>query len=599
MDSISPGRLERALSHPRALPAILIFTLLLALPSIAIGFYADDYMFQLFLEKTFPNSPPWYDLYRFVPGDVAANRELIEGGAMPWWGHPELKIHLVRPLASAIMTAERWLFGSAPLGYHLFSIACYVALVAAVGRLFHKRLPGATGALAVLIFAVNETHLLPFGWISCQHMLLGALPVVLGLHAYLRYKEEGWRPGLWLGPLGLTLGLLSGETALCGVAYWVVYHLAGPLHDKSHGWQWWPRVAATLPVLGIGAYFIFYKVVGGGSAHNGAYFEPLSNPLGFARVALERLPVLLGNAILGVPADFSNAFPTGPLVALGVLSTVGLALLYRACLPAIPEGERAALRWLVPGAILSIFPSLGGFPGARLLLVPSIGFAALFAVILRHGFRRIEGAGAGRVALSLRRVGAGFLVLVHLILAAPQMAGGSFANAGIARKIESTARAAEIGPQARQRVFVAVASDPMVAIYPWLVIALDDPKALSCWSVLSMTKASHRITRTGPSSFRVAPIGRPMLQSSFEALYRSLDAPLHVGYEVHQCGATVRVTAVEGGKPSEIEVDLGAPLDDAGIVLLAWQDGQLRRVALGAVGEATELPWSPGPTGFF
>ena len=38
---------------------------------------------------------------------------------------------------------------------------------------------------------------------------------------------------------------------------------------------------------------------------------------------------------------------------------------------------RTALLWLVPGALIAILPGLGGFPGARTLLLPNLGFAAL------------------------------------------------------------------------------------------------------------------------------------------------------------------------------------------------------------------------------
>ncbi|XYI03868.1 hypothetical protein ACMHYB_30545 [Sorangium sp. So ce1128] len=274
----------------------------------------------------------------------------------------------------------------------------------------------------------------------------------------------------------------------------------------------------------------------------------------------------------------------------------GVALLYRACLPAIPERERVALHWLVPGSLLSFFTSLGGFPGSRLLLQPEIGLAPLFAVLLLHGLRR--GPSPGLASFG-RRAGAGFLGVVHVALAPLVFIAATFSSADIARKLEDAARTAEIGAPPRKRVFLAASSDPMASIYPQAVLALESPDAFSCWSMLSMTKASHRLTRTGPSSFTLAPIGQTMLTGAFETLYRAPSAPVQPGYEVRQCGATVRVAEVEDGKPSRLEVDLGAPLEDPGLVLLAWRDGKLRRVAPPAVGETIELPWSPGPTRFF
>ncbi|WP_437738391.1 hypothetical protein [Sorangium sp. So ce1335] len=590
-----PDRAERWLCHPHFFKAVLFIALAVAAPTVAVGFYSDDYIFLCYLAELIPDAPPWYDLYNFFSGDPRATQARIATSGVPWWTDPEVKLHLVRPLTSALIALERAAFGHAPLGYHLVSIALYVALVAAAGRLFFRVLPRATAALALLIFAVSQSHANAAGWISCQHLLLAALPVVLGLLAHLRHREEGWRPGRYLGPLGLGIGLLGGEAALGAAAYWVAYQLAGPAPEgRAAGWR--ARAASALPAAGLLAYFAAYKAFGGGAANTGGYVDPLATPLRFAAAAAERLPILIGNAVAGVPADLANALPAAPFVALGLASAAGAALLYRACLPAIPERERAALRWLVPGALLALFTTLGGFPGARLLLLPNLGIAPLLAVLVLRGLHR---GGSPGLASAGRRAGAGLLALVHVAIAPLLFVAGTRASADIARKVEGVARTAEIGAPPRKRVFLAAASDPMAAIYASPIVLLESPGAISCWSTLSMAKAPHRLTRTGPSSFTLAPIGRTMLTGAFETLYRAPSAPLQAGHQVAQCGATIRVAEVEDGRPSRIEIDLGAPLEDPALVLLAWRDGKLRRVAPPAVGEAVELPWSPGPIGFF
>ncbi|WP_437496111.1 hypothetical protein [Sorangium sp. So ce1099] len=590
-----PARLERWLCHPHFFRGVLLLTAVLAAPSIAVGFYADDYHFFAFLSKKYPGSPPWYDLYRFLTGDARTTRALIEMSGVPWWTDPEIRIHLVRPLASALLALQRALFGDASLPYHLVSIALYLALVAAAGKLFQRALPGAAGALALLIFAISAAHANPVGWISCQHLLLGALSVVLGLLASLRYREEGWRPGRYLGPLGLGVGLLSGEVALGGAGFWVAYQLAGPAPRGSAG-GWRARLVSALPVLGLLAYFAVYKAVGGGAARTAAYIEPLSDPLRFAAAAAERLPLLLGHALATIPSELSTALPSGPFIVAALAAVAGAALLYRACLPSIPEAERVALRWLVPGAVLALLVTAGGFPGSRLLLLPNVGFAPLLAVLVVHGLRRGPARG---VASHARRAGAGLLGFVHVALAPLLFLLGIRMSADIARSVEEIARTAEIDAPPRKRVFIAASSDPMASTYPAAILVTTSPEALSCWSILSMTKATHRLTRTGASSLALAPVERPMLTGMFETLYRSPEAPLRVGDAIRQCDATIRVAAVEGGRPTRIEVELGTPLEDPELVLLTWRDGRLRRVAPPAVGEVLELPWSIGPTGFF
>jgi hypothetical protein len=446
----------------------------------------------------------------------------------------------------------------------------------------------------MLLFAINEDHAHPLGWIACQHLLISTLSVVLGLLAYIRYREEGWRPGLVLGPLGLGVGLLGGEAALGGAAYWVAYQLSRPARSGEAGWR--PRLVSALPVLGLVTYFAAYKAVGGGAENTGAYIDPLSTPLRFAAAAAERLPILLGNAFLSVPAELSTAFPSGPFVAVGLVAIAGIALLYRGCQRAIPERERLALSWLVPGAVLALIASLSGFPGARLLLLPHLGLIPLVAALVLRGLR--QGPSPG-LAASTRRAAAGFLGVVHLAIAPLLLLASVASTAGFARQFERVARTAEIGAPHPKRVFLAAASDPMASMYPPAIIALESPEAMSCWSILSMTKADHRLTRTGPSSFLLEPVGRPMLTGAFETLYRSPEAPFTPGAQGARCGAAIRVLATEGGRPSQIEVDVGAPLEDPGLVLLAWRDGGLRRVTPPPVGGTLELPWSPGPLGFY
>ncbi len=66
-----PGRFARFLSsfeHPRALPAVVVLTVLITLPTLLIGFFADDYYFLAQIEHNVPasahRSP--LDLYRFA-----------------------------------------------------------------------------------------------------------------------------------------------------------------------------------------------------------------------------------------------------------------------------------------------------------------------------------------------------------------------------------------------------------------------------------------------------------------------------------------------------------------------------------------------------
>jgi hypothetical protein len=576
----------------RTLLVVLAVALAISLPSIALAFYSDDYALLSAVEGRLPIAPPSYDLYRFVSGDVAAR---IATGTLPWWASPQLHLHLVRPLASVLLAADVKLFGHAPLGYHLHSIAWYLALVAAVTALHRRLLPGATGTIAALLFAVNEAHVSPWGWVSCRHMTIAAFFSVL---AVLAIVPSGGHPrprGRWLAAGFIALGLLGGETALGGVAYVVAYAVeTSPAPDR---WRKSMRLAGpTLGVLFV--YLLAYGLVGGGAAHSDGYRTPMSSPLAFAIAAVWRLPIMLGNATLAVPSDLSNALPVTPLVVLGLLGCGIVAALARAVAPAMSADERSALRWLVPGAILAIVPALGGFLGARLLLLPNVGFCALFAVLLRRGFTRAGGAKGARLALA--RAATGLFAFLRIV-AAPAMALAlTAAGVRMARGLEAVSRDVASFAAPGDRVFVLVASDPMASIYPPMVLLAGDVAwGRSCWSIASGAKAAHGITRTGPRSLAIEPRGLTLLVGAFERLFRPSDEPLRTGDLVRQCGAVYRVAAEDDGRPTRVEVAFDAQLDDPRMHIAAWQDGHLRPLAIPAEGRTVEVPWSPGPTGLF
>jgi hypothetical protein len=583
-----------AMSTRRAFFAVLVGALLLALPSIAIGFYLDDYVLRAEVAGLVQGSPPAWDLYRFSENTPAERRADIATGKFRWWTSPELRVHLVRPLSSLLFVLDAKVFGAAPRGYHLVLIAWYLALVAAVGALLRHVLPGGTGTLAMLLFAINPAHVFPWGWLSCNHMTIAGTFSALALFALVKARENALRHGPWLAALAIAVSLAAGETGLCGVAFAAAYAaLGGP-----PGETWTQRLALVAPVLATAAiYLMVYVAVGGGGAHGG-YVSPLSEPVAFAFAAAQHLPTLLANAVISLPAELSLLQPPPPFAVLGAVGCAAVFALYRAVRPGVPDEACTALRWLVPGALLAMLPTLGGFLGARLLLLPDIGFSALFAVIIRYGFARAPGQRGA--ALWARRVGAGSVAAIHLVFAAPVALAGTRANVQTARKSEAAAGELASASMPGDRVFVLAASDPTIAMNTLAVLLADSPAwSATCWSVASMAKATNRVTRTGPRALTIEPQGTTLLVSEFETLYRSPSEPLHLGEEVEQCGATYRVAALVDGRPSRIELTLDVPLDDPRVRLLTWDAGHLRPVVPPAMGEATDIAWSPGPIGFF
>ena len=593
------ARLLRLLAHPRAPAAIALLAVLCALPTVTAGFYSDDFLQMAILERTVPavRHVSVLDLYRFVPTNRAEAAEMVLRGPVPWFADPALKLHFLRPVSCAFLVAQHALWGRWAAGYHLGSLLLYVALVLAAGAFYRvltaeKAPDGAvTASLAMLCFALTGSHNQPVAWIAGCHLLVAALPAVLALAAHVRHVRDGWRPGAVLAPLGLLVSLLASEAGLGGLLYWLAFDALGPA--PAHRATPRARLAASLPALALGAlYAIGYRALGYGAAGSDGYLDPAADPGGFALAALTRVPALLGEAFTGFPADLYAFLPHAPFVAAGLAGTLGMAVLARVVLPAIPAGERATLRWLLPGAFAAIVLVCGGFVGGRLLVFPSLGIAYLIAVLLH----RSVAVALHRRALTAARA---VLVVLHLVLGALAFTSGALFIGGMSRSIIQAYQGLEVEGPGPYRVVVVAASDPFVALYSPLVGALYRPVDAYSWQVLSTAKYDHRVTRTGPNRLRLDVLGGHMAEGIFDHILRTKKLPFHEGDRVALLGGDVTVLAVDRGLPTAIEAAFDVSVDDPAIQMVVWRGGRLARFRPPPVGESVDIRWEPGPSGMF
>jgi hypothetical protein len=420
---------------------------------------------------------------------------------------------------------------------------------------------------------------------------------VLGLWAHVRWRHERWAPGRFLGPLGIAVAFLGGESAVGGVAYWLSYDLFGPAPrgDEAAG-STRARLLAMLPVALIAvAYVIIYKAFGFGVRGSGAYIDPGGNPGEFLLALLWRAPTLLGDFFTGFSADASSVLPHAPLAVLGLVATAAMVVLHRSLREHYLPGERAALRWLLPGALLGLLVSSGGFLGSRLLFFPGIGGSLLIAVMLRAATRKLAARAPGTRLLGLRAA-RGALIAIHLVFAPLLILNQENMVRGFAEQNAAVARSAEVYGQSPGHVVVVWASDPMLNFYPPTVIIFDAlPHPENTWHVLSSSKGAQQVTRTGPRTLRVKSLDIPMLQGAFDQVFYSPKTQFHEGQRFDAQGLSITVMATKGGAPTEIEARFDLPLDDPSLFLVAWLDGKLRRITLPREGESLHIDWSPGP----
>jgi hypothetical protein len=544
------------------------------LTSLSIGFYADDYALLAFLERRVPLAPSAWDLYRFAPNDAAVSAELRALGVLPWWVAPGLSLHLFRPLSSVLFAFDHVLFGGQPAGYHLHSILWYVALVAIVSMLHARLLTRPTARLATILYAASGAHFMPWAWISARHLEVSAVFACFGLFQHLRWREDGVRWAALVAPVSLLLALLAGESGVGGIVFVVSYELLARR-----------RLAPALPACAVLAvHAALYVAVGAGARNGAGYVDPLSDPIGYALIAAERLPLLVGNALLALPAELFVYGLTAPLIGAGLIGLLLFALAARRAWPLAEAADRRHLPWLIAGAACCLVPMVAGFPGSRQLILPNLAFCALFAALIR----------AGIAARAVPRALAWALVVLHGLFSPLFGLFGVHTLSTQARRIESIAASADLsGP--KQRPLFVIASDPMVFLYVTGVLVLGE-RVGSCWATLSAAKGTHRIERTAPDTLRMEVEGSTFMLGAFETVYRSDKFPFRVGDSVEQCGARIRVLETRSGRPSQVEVRFDVPLDSDALRIVAWQSGRLARLRIPQTG-ATRIPWSAGPMG--
>ena len=578
-------RTSRWLSSRFLFGLSLVAALVLSLPMTQAGFVTDDYVYVGILEGLKPPAPlpnTRFDLFRYMDGNPSTLEPLVRRGVYPWWSLPELKLAFWRPLSSALMVVDQSLFGRQALGWQLHSILWYLAVVALAGVLLVRRLlPGAVGALALLLFAVDEAHAVPVGWISNRNALVATALGLLGLWMHLEWRERGRTWAMPLSVVGLGLGLAGGEVALGLFAYVACYELLGARGTFRQ------RFLALVPagLLGLG-YLITYKALGYGSFGSGFYVDPAGQPGAWLRASLTRVPALLSGLLLSLPADLASGDTVMELgmVAAGLVGVVLVGWMLFAAWPGLTEDERRHVRWLLAGAALSVLPMASTLPSNRLLMVPSFGAAVAAAVALTHVWRWGERAWRPR-ALAL---GASVLALLHLGLAP----WGWWSAASSFRDVSAFSDRIHHGLEqeldqsrlAGQRVAVLATPTPMVGMYASVRWWMEGHVLPRAWWTLSFSPHVHHATRTGPATLEVELERGRFLTSQGERLYRGADFPLVAGHEVDLQGVRVKVLEVDGEGPRRLGLTFDVPLEDPSLVLMQWKEGALHRMEPPAVG---------------
>jgi len=557
-----PARLAQRLAERRhAALVIVVAALLLASPALWTEPVADDLLHELILRRdpAFSGLPSSrLDLFRFADGDRARTLQLMNDGIFPWWTDPDVRLSFCRPLSAATHVLDHALWPRQPALMHLHSLAWFAALLATIAQLYRRLSPSPFAPLALLIYAIDDAHAPAVGWIANRNAsvsLVFSLLAVLAHDAW-RKGQGGWLRWFSAGLLGS--GLLAGETALAGVAYLLAYAL---FLDRG---SWRERALSLLgPLLVLAAWRFCCLELGYGVAGSGVYVDPAREPLGFGRLAVSRVPILL-LAAFGLPwADLWEVYPLVLPAArtlvwcFAILTLCVLALALRPLLL-----QKRAVGFWGTGSVLCALLASTTFPHDRLLLGVTVGSAALVAELL--------GELASSARPDWRRFVAAPLALAHLVLA-PGLLLVRSATVDQLTQLMQTAHAELPAKVVAERTLVLVnpPADPFAAYLPlyWQTRGQPRPREF-LW--LAIGDSALRVTRVDARTLLIRP-SSGYLSTASQTMLRSVSRAFHVGDRVHLRAAIFEISAITSdGRPAEVRVRFERSLDDPELLLYRW-----------------------------
>jgi len=559
-------------------------------PAIHAGLAADDYLQRGMLDGDYPVARSPLDLYSFLRrhGEL---RTLIEGGIAPWWSHPNLRLSLLRPLASALLFLDHRVLNLSPVGQHVHSFLWLGAFVAAFHALAKKLVGPAAAVFATAVMAFDSALVAPVSWLCNRTSLVSATFGALALFFYLRYREDEWRPGASLSLLAFTLALAGGEYAFCALAYVAAFELFAArdsLGRRARG-----LLLAAVPGI---VYLAIHFSLGYGADGSVVYIGPFDSPREFLSGLLLKIPSLIGTELLLIPGEWIYAalLSRSPR-AYGALVPVAiwLALLVSLYRRSDPK-TRGHLSTAAFGALFGLLPLAGTIPSVRLILIPSIGGSTLLGALIWEGIQRLRSAGERRrLATWLVALGTLPFAVLHLGFAAKHTREHSIAWTAIVGAIRNRHLTAEIDDSqvAHQNLVLLNASGDIGSLIypPWVRHQRGAPMPKS-WLALSIAIRPEHALRVSDDTLELSVRDGTMFEDPTSQLFRAPSLPFHVGDSVHLPDVDITVVEVKGWAPTRIRYRFSTSLDDPNRVFLMMEAGRLRRALMPPVGSSFELP---------
>ena len=571
--------------------ALIVFGLVLHAPMALSGFFADDYVHQLFLsdDATFGKLREPWQLFDFGERSDWAKGGLAEE-AFPWWTAEDWKVRFFRPVASLSIAFDRLVFGRWALGYHLTSLGLYALLLALMLSLYRRLGLGEPAArLALFLFLLGDATAFPVGWIANRNSLLMLLFTVAAVHCVADSRSAVRRSALVLALVYAALAALSKESGV------VAFVLVGAALLRSgyatRGQQPPPepdrhRARRRLAGLGIALCIalalahVSWLMSAGFGTRGIFYRTPWVDPSAF----LGRAGILASVGLVSLASPLPLGLPSlhpellWPSIALCIV-------VLAAALPWLARrlAGQPAVGFLGLWVAALLLPQAAAPPDERLLFAASVGSAALLALAIRsaRSSRARSTRVVGLVLLLLGTIGSGAALL-----------GTGYLMFEAAADVRQRAVTADVGSPSLgfREVFVLQAENAMSAFTLGPTFGFESEDHELAFHLLQIGSRPLRWTRIDESSFELESLGSPFLQGMFERLYRTTAAVPALGSRWVGAGFEVEATAVEDGGLRAVRVRLDAALDTPRYRFLVPEAGRFVAVDPPPIGQSLELP---------
>jgi hypothetical protein len=578
-------------------------------PVLYTGFTVDDYAQLAMIHGDYPVPRAPLSLFTFSDGSVQENTRLRDVGFFPWWTAPDLRVSLLRPLSSALMWFDAALLGRDAFRYHLHSVFWWIAMQLALWQFFKRALSGWAGVLALALLTLHPAHNVLLGWIANRNALVCTAFAVLGLTLQLEAQRRAWRAGYVLAAAAYGVALLGGEYALATLAYGMCLTLLGPAAPARRG------RAIAIWCGSLLAYVSVRAALGYGSSGSGMYLDPVHEPIAFVPQALQRYPVLMGDAVLAVRSSWwAGGFPWAreladagwlsvlwaadlrPLrdvqVAIGLLA----CLVFAGVLCWYARGRRQAdqdVRFLGFGVPLALVPSLASLPESRLMVPALIGWVALLAQTLCD---RWTAPGPARKAAALPLAALVLLAAILPVWSTSDEVHGLPDFSQAVRRSIATPELDQVLAEGKYALLAAT-SDPTTSIYVPLVRRWHKRPAPASCQLLMGGWGALQLTRMNERAFILDRINRAFTaQDVYAAAFNR--RPLFVNERFQSGELAATVLDVQDGRAMRVLFELREPLESSRYVLLMQTSRGLTPISFPPQGQSRIIPAAALPTRF-